>query len=168
MEYVRRVAHAPSPSARGPQAARLREVQMVGHFGLTLRSNARPELPRPSCHGADACSVSPRTASPASSGEDRARTSIDRLRSGDAASLRTWGGAMGRDGSIDHPRLDSPDRSSRMRGDMSDDYVGASSDVDSYLRMDALARAARAASRRRGEFRWYEFRARRRYRRPEG
>ena len=75
---------------------------------------------------------------------------------------------MGRDRSIDHPRHDSPDRSSRMRGDMSDDYVGASSDVDSYLRMDALARAARAASRRRGEFRWYEFRARRKYRRPEG
>ena len=77
---------------------------------------------------------------------------------------------MGRDRSIDRSRHDARDPSSRttMRGDMSDDYVGASSDVDSYLRMDALAKAARAASRRRGEFRWYEFRARRRYRRPEG
>jgi hypothetical protein len=77
---------------------------------------------------------------------------------------------MGRDGSTGHPRHGGPDHSSKitMRGDMSDDYVGASSDVDSYLRMDALARAARAASRRRGEFRWYEFRARRRYLKPEG
>ena len=41
MEYVRRVAHAASPSARGPQAARLRE----GSDGRTLRAHVAGVTP---------------------------------------------------------------------------------------------------------------------------
>ena len=48
--------------------------------------------------------------------------------------------------------------------DTSDDYVQHMSEMSAEVRAWSLAKAARAASRRRGEFRWYEFRARRRFR----
>jgi hypothetical protein len=43
------------------------------------------------------------------------------------------------------------------------DYVQAASEVGWAMRQNALAKVARRAAHRRGEFRWYEFRARRRY-----
>jgi hypothetical protein len=45
----------------------------------------------------------------------------------------------------------------------SPEYVQTTSEVASAIRGDALAKVARRAAHRRGEFRWYEFRARRRY-----
>lgn len=43
------------------------------------------------------------------------------------------------------------------------DYVQTASEVAWAMRGAALAKVARRAAHRRGEFRWYEFRARRRY-----
>jgi hypothetical protein len=42
--------------------------------------------------------------------------------------------------------------------------VQTASEVKPAVRRAALAKAARAAAHRRGEFRWWEFRARRRHR----
>lgn len=74
---------------------------------------------------------------------------------------------MGRHDRADRPIRDVQlaDPSSITSGaDVSDDYVQHMSEMGSEVRAWSLAKAARAASRRRGEFRWYEFRARRRFR----
>lgn len=76
---------------------------------------------------------------------------------------------MGRDGWTEHPERDRhPDPSTiQWTGadlQTSTEYVQTASEVKPAVRKAALARAARAAAHRRGEFRWYEFRARRRYR----
>lgn len=47
---------------------------------------------------------------------------------------------------------------------VSDDYVQNTTEISSAVRQAALAKRARAANHRRGEFRWFEFRARRRFR----
>jgi hypothetical protein len=46
-----------------------------------------------------------------------------------------------------------------------DDHVQLASEMGDAVRSSRLAKAAHAARHRRGEFRWYEFRARRRFRR---
>jgi hypothetical protein len=43
------------------------------------------------------------------------------------------------------------------------DYVQTASEVGWAMRQHTLAKVARRAAHRRGEFRWYEFRVRRRY-----
>jgi hypothetical protein len=67
---------------------------------------------------------------------------------------------MGRDSSSDRPKATAPDPHV-----VSDDYVQNTSEISSAVRQAALAKIARAASHGRGEFRWFEFRARRRFRR---
>jgi hypothetical protein len=47
---------------------------------------------------------------------------------------------------------------------VTDDFVQNTTEIASEVRRASLAKKARAASHRRGEFRWYEFRARRRHR----
>lgn len=74
---------------------------------------------------------------------------------------------MGHDGRAEHPRHDlQADLSKKVMSgvDISDDYVQAASEIASAARMAALAKVADAARHRRGEFRWYEFLVRRRYR----
>ena len=75
-----------------------------------------------------------------------------------------------RRGSPEHPERDQhPDPSTLQwtGADMqtSTEYVQTASEVKPAVRRAALAKAARAAAYRRGHFRWYEIRARRRYRR---
>ena len=66
--------------------------------------------------------------------------------------------AMGHDGSPE-PKATAPDPHV-----VSDDYVQYTSEIGSVVRQAALAKRARAANHRRGEFRWFEFQARRRFR----
>jgi hypothetical protein len=78
---------------------------------------------------------------------------------------------VGRSGWTDHPEREShpdPSTSQWTGADMqtSTEYVQTASEVAPAMRKTALAKAARAAAHRRGEFRWYEVRARRRYRQP--
>jgi len=47
---------------------------------------------------------------------------------------------------------------------VTDDFVQNSTEMSSAAHQAALAKRALASSHDRGEFRWYEFRARRRYR----
>lgn len=65
---------------------------------------------------------------------------------------------MGHDGSSE-PKATAPDPHV-----VSDDYLQNTTEISSAVRQAALAKRARAANHRRGEFRWYEFRARRRFR----
>jgi len=67
---------------------------------------------------------------------------------------------MGRHSSSDRPKATAPDPHV-----VSDDYVQSTSEISSAVRQAGLARIARAAHHRRGEFRWFELRARRRFRR---
>jgi hypothetical protein len=46
---------------------------------------------------------------------------------------------------------------------VTDDYVQNTTEIGSAVRQAALAKKARAAAHRRGEFRWFELRARRQY-----
>jgi len=76
---------------------------------------------------------------------------------------------MGRSGWTEHPERDNhPDPSTTQwtGADLqtSTEYVQTASEVAPAMRKAALAKVARAAAYRRGDFRWYEFRARRRYR----
>ena len=76
---------------------------------------------------------------------------------------------MGRSGWTEHPERDRhPDPSSSQwtGADMqtSTEYVQTASEVKPAVRKAGLAKAARAAAHRRGEIRWWEFRARRRHR----
>ncbi|HET9311821.1 MAG TPA: hypothetical protein VFP41_11445 [Actinomycetota bacterium] len=76
---------------------------------------------------------------------------------------------MGRGGWTEHPERDNnPDPSTTQwtGADLqtSTEYVQTASEVAPAMRKANLAKAARAASHRRGEFRWYELRARRRCR----
>lgn len=67
---------------------------------------------------------------------------------------------MGRNQPSDRPKATAPDPHV-----VSDDYLQNSTEISSAVRQAALAKRARAANHRRGEFRWFEFRARRRFRR---
>lgn len=80
---------------------------------------------------------------------------------------------MGRSGWTEHPERDRhPDPSTiQWTGadvQTSTEYVQTASEVAPAVRRASLARAARAAAHRRGEFRWWEFRARRRHRGSSG
>jgi hypothetical protein len=80
---------------------------------------------------------------------------------------------VGRSGWTEHPEHDRhPDPSTiQWTGadvQTSTEYVQTASEVAPAVRRAALARAARAANHRRGEFRWYEFRAKRRHGRTSG
>ena len=67
---------------------------------------------------------------------------------------------MGRDGSSERPKgTPAPDPHV-----VTDDYVQNTTEIGSAVRQAALAKRARAANHRRGEFRWFEIRARRRFR----
>ena len=61
---------------------------------------------------------------------------------------------MGRDSRPDRPKATAPDPHV-----VSDDFLQNSTEISSAVRQAALARKARAANHRRGEFRWFEFRA---------
>ena len=80
---------------------------------------------------------------------------------------------MGRRGWAEHPERDRhPDPSTiQWTGadvQTSTEYVQTASEVAPAVRKTALAKAARAAARRRGTFLWWEVRARRRYRHEHG
>lgn len=80
---------------------------------------------------------------------------------------------MGRNGWTEHPERDRhPDPSAIQwtGADMqtSTEYVQTASEVAPAVRRASLARAARATAHRGGEFRWWEFRARRRHRGSSG
>jgi hypothetical protein len=66
---------------------------------------------------------------------------------------------MGRDGSSDQPKATAPDPHL-----VSDDYVQTTSEIGSAVHQAALARRAREANHTHGKFRWFEWRARRRFR----
>ena len=75
---------------------------------------------------------------------------------------------MDRKGSPEGPEDDHHPEPPTIRWTDSDvlnaaDYVQTASEVGWAMREAALAKVARRAAHRRGEFRWYEFRARRRY-----
>lgn len=77
---------------------------------------------------------------------------------------------MGRNGWTEHPERDRhPDPSTiQWTGadvQTSTEYVQTASEVAPAVRKAALAKAALAAAHRHGSFRWWEVRARRRYRR---
>ena len=68
---------------------------------------------------------------------------------------------MGRDGSSEQPEgVQAPDPYT-----VTDDYVQNTTEIGSTVRQAGLAKKARAANHQRGEFRWFEFRARRQHRR---
>jgi hypothetical protein len=76
---------------------------------------------------------------------------------------------MSRGGWREHPERDEhpdPSKSQWTGADLqtSTEYVQTASEVRPAMRRTGLAKRARAAAHRRGEFRWYEFRARRRSR----
>ena len=64
-------------------------------------------------------------------------------------------------------REDLPEQPEGIQADpysVTDDFVQNSTEMSSAARQHALAKKALAASHDHGEFRWFEFRARRRYR----
>jgi hypothetical protein len=80
---------------------------------------------------------------------------------------------VGRSGWTEHPERDRhPDPSTiQWTGadvQTSTEYVQTASEVAPAVRNASLAKAARVAAHRRGRFRWWEFRARRRFRAATG
>lgn len=80
---------------------------------------------------------------------------------------------MGRSGWTEHPERDRhPDPSTiQWTGadvQTSTEFVQTASEVAPAVRNAALAKAARAAAHRHGRFRWWEWRARRRFRAANG
>jgi hypothetical protein len=104
-----------------------------------------------------------RTTSPMQTGYEGPVPLVSRReaeREPDIRPSRLEGGIMGRDDSPDQPEgVEAPDPYT-----VTDDFVQNTTEMSSAARQASLAKRARAASRGHGEFRWYEFRARRRYR----
>jgi hypothetical protein len=80
---------------------------------------------------------------------------------------------VGRSGWTEHPERDRHPDPSTIRWTGADvqtsaEYVQTASEVAPAVRNASLAKAARIAAHRGGRFRWWEFRARRRFRAATG
>lgn len=72
------------------------------------------------------------------------------------------GGSMTREDAPEQPEGAHPSDDPYI--DSTGDFAQSTTDLNAAAQQASQAKRARTANRRRGEFRWYEFRARRRYR----